>query len=220
MRRRNRRLFAGTAGGAVGVVTILLGATAFACTTFVGKVTVTGNGGAGTSVSIGHNKFDSTDGMYYCGSGGAGTRVTTGGAVAAYSGPQVTITVTPAGAGTTCTGSGFATSTNAFPGSSNYDVNFVNRRGSPLTAPFSCSGSSCTFNPVGDCMSPRLSNVSNVGTMTISSSGYSLNTSGAVGSRTYSLPFATYGDSTTVNSAVCVSDTSATYANEIPVRML
>lgn len=216
-RHRRIRNVIGSAIGLTGIAIIALTGTAYACTTFVGKVTVKGNSTTATSTSIGYNEFNSTDGMYYCSSTNTKVRTTSGGAEATFSGPQATITVVPAGSGV-CTGGTHDRATNGFPGAI-YDVNWVNRIGS--AAPFSCSGSTCTLNPAVDCMSPRLTGVSFVGKITIDSSGYSLNSAGtARGSRTYNLPSAPVGDSLTVQSAVCVSDTSTTYANQIPIRML
>jgi hypothetical protein len=207
----NRRLhrFAKAAGVAVTLVMVALGGTAFACTTFVGRVTVKGDASTATSVSVGYNKFLS-DGMYYCPNQ---TRDTQGGAVANYKG-TATITVAPT---TACTGTGHAQSNNGFPGGT-YDVNFVHRRGG--TAPFKCISNVCTLNTIADCMSPRLSEVVPIGSMSIDSAGYSLTTTGSRGSRAYPLPATPNADTAGVQSAVCVSDTTATYANEIPIRVL
>lgn len=215
MPNRRSRPFAKTLGLAVTLVMVALGGTAFACTTFVGKVTVKGNASTATSVSYGYNMFDSSDGMYYCSSTGGKTRNTRGGAAAPYGTPRTaTITVEPT---SVCTGGSHDRPNNGFPGGT-YDVNFVNRRGG--VAPFDCTDNVCTLDTRGDCMSPRLSEVVKIGEMQIDGSGYSLNLSGTRGSRTYDLPFAQVGDTTKWQSAVCVSDTTATYANEIPIRML
>lgn len=221
MRRRAALVTTGT-----GVI-LAAASLAWACTTFVGTLVVKGSSSSATSTVVGINDF--SVGMGYCSGNG--------GAVGPTSGGTVTVTVSPA---STCLNS---SGVNKFPANSNgkaktYDVNIINFRtgsdGKRHSGFTRTTSGGYTLDVQGDCMSPRLSEVYNLGTIRINKNGYSLTSSGAVGSRTYNLNPSSHPGAWTKNdtvytdgstppgdaSGICVSDSSATYANQAPINII
>ncbi|HSH58197.1 MAG TPA: hypothetical protein VK988_00885 [Acidimicrobiales bacterium] len=202
--RYRKGLLAGTV--AIGAV-MALSSAALACTVFQGKMTVQGDASTTQSIVYGSGSW-----MSYCS--------ITGGATAsrlADSTPDLTIGIYP----NTISGC-----TNQLGGSSGatYDVNFM-REDTLGNAPYrtDSSGNFILQSGTTDCKSPTLPGAVKIGTITVDSTGHSLDTSGVRGTRSYG-----FGGHYRANdtmppgdaSGVCVSDSAGIFGNEAPIYLI
>lgn len=172
---------------------LMLSSAAFACTTFKGTMTVTGNAttgrtltnpGAGTSTAVGNPNA----GMAYC--------TLTPGATAKATGGTVTVGVV---ATTGTCASGLVNGTV-------YDINYVNGR-----AFYDPPNPNSPYGWQIDCMSPIGAGQVKLGQQTAASGG--------IPTATYNLP---NGSTNAANedSAVCVSDSTGNIGNQAPVQIV
>jgi hypothetical protein len=196
MGRGNRRglLF----GSAVVAIALALASTAWACTTFKGRMTVTdANGNSSTVVGDG-------SGMDFCDTGFGDKVPAADTGATGRSGSQITVSV----AEETCAATG---KFKLDPGE--YDVNFVNwvREQGQTKSGFNSTDGGATYNWWADCMSGILGAQYNLGTLTVGDLG-----SGKGG---YSLPSdpLTVNDPATDQSAVCVSSPGGGQGLQAPI---
>ncbi|HSH60676.1 MAG TPA: hypothetical protein VK988_13755 [Acidimicrobiales bacterium] len=191
---------------AIGAV-MALSSAALACTAFKGKMTVQGD--ASTTQSI---VYGDGSGMNYCG-GNGGAKASR----LADSTADIAVGIYP----NTLSGC-----TNRLGGSSGatYDVNFM-REDTAGNAPYKTdsSGNFIIQSGTTDCMSPTLPGAVKIGTITVDSSGFSLDTSGARGTRVYGFGGDYRANDTSPPgdaSGVCVSDSTGTFGNEAPIYLI
>lgn len=197
-RRRQRRTLFGF-GLTAGV--LLTGSAAFACTTFLGEMLVTGSN-SGTSFAVG-----SKSSMTYCDP----NDVTAG--ATSDSNDSITVAVAPA---SECTGG----ATNKLPNGT-YDVNFINN-----TAYDFMFGGWNLDQSNGNCMSLLGSS----GTRTFAGSGADndkIVITGGTGADSESVDFDNLGgtgsitsDTTNIASGICVSDANGGNGMEVPIKMI
>jgi hypothetical protein len=169
---------------------------AFACTTYAGKLTLTGNAGTGTSVSQGHCDGSCNTGngsMTYCGT------VTFGASAHATSG-KVTVQM-----GTTdnCTSVGNSHLTpNAV-----YDINY--KYGSLMS-----TSDTIIDDPADDCMSWELGGSNPVRLATVLADGNGGFT------KSVNLTSPTTTNTTGNYASICVSDANSDFGNQGPLQIV
>lgn len=180
---------------------LLVASSAFACTVWKGKFSVTGDSG-GTVEAIGAGQT-----MVDCAAATGTAEATNGG--------WVTITMEPG----TCDGSTYTLSAG-----DDYEINYINDEA------YLPAGFPTHRNWLLDCMSPadgvdvhRLQPRDNgTADVEIDINGYSLDDTGSPGSRDFDLP--TLGNyqanSMTDESAICISDPSAGEGMQAPINMI
>ncbi len=175
------------------VAVMTLASTAFACTFFRGTMKAQGNATTDVVTVIGNNT-----GMGYCGN------TISGFAKATKSSGVVAILLQPA---STCLdGNGV----NRLPRDT-YSVDFING------AAYTTDSSGKTTMKL-DCMTPGGdTGTTNIGSIAVDSSGFSLKTDGTRGARAYALPSGLTANGPSDESAVCVSDSTATDGHQAPI---
>lgn len=190
---RSRKFITGGAAVLGGIM--LLGSSAYACTTFKGKMTVTGGGGS-TAATGANNPLN---GMSWCSVPTDNAAAPTGGAHGA-DGSAITVTIQPAA----------CTLTTASPSTrTNYDINFINGKAFTYTIS-GTTGKRVYSSWILDCMSPSGGTVQNL------ASGKSY-TMGATTSYSVSLPAVTNANASGDASAVCFSDPNGAEGNQVPI---
>ncbi len=176
---------------------LALSSAAYACTTFYGKITVTGTSGSTTAYGN-----QTTHG--YC----SGPVSNSPNGAKAHSSDSITVAVASGTA--SCPISG------ALPGKT-YDVNFLNTT-SAYTCSSTCATTGTTYTPganfttTDNCMDDTNGNPahgSRLGTMSVNSSG--------TGSGSYTLPSSLTNNGSTNASNVCVSDNTGLNGIEAPI---
>jgi hypothetical protein len=194
LRHRKSKLLAGVTIAGVALAT--MGAVAFACTTYQGKMTV--QAGTTTSISQGDDNCNHTGGCGF-GNGSMTFCSVSFGAKLPHGTTGQSITVST-GTTTSCTGTGQMQ--NHLAVSSTFDVNWINTD--------SMSPSDLTIDNSEDCMTWNTGNYTKLGTITTDSSG--------AASKTFSnLPAGTKNNGTYA-AAVCISDSASNYGNQTPLQ--
>lgn len=189
---RTRKMIVGGAA-AVGAV-MLLSSSAYACTIFRGKMTVTGGGGSTSASGSG-----GTTGMSWCTAGKpADNAAAPAGGAHGADGSAITVTIGPG-----------VCNTETPTSRSDYDINFYNGKAFTYSIS-STTGKRVYSNWLVDCMSPRLSGVANLGF----GGAY---TNGTTKSWTVPLPSVTSANLSGQASAVCFSDPGGANGNEVPI---
>lgn len=191
LKGRTRKI--ATGGTALVGAIMILGGSAYACTVFRGKMTV--SGGGGSTFATGNNSN-----MGWCLKPADNTTVANGGGAKGADGSTITIRIEPATSpcGTSSPNTG-----------SNYDLNFYNGKAFTYSIS-STTGKRVYSNWIVDCMSPRLSGVVNL------ASGLSY-TKGTIAQGDFRLPSVTNANASGQASAVCFSDTNGNNGNQIPI---
>lgn len=179
-------------GGAAGVAAImLLASSAYACTVFRGKMTVTGGGGS--TFATGNNSS-----MSWCAAPADNASASSGGGAKGADGSSITVTIQPGDCNTSSPSS-----------RSDYDINFYNGKAFTYTIS-STTGKRVYSTWLVDCMSPRDAGVVNL--------GYGgVYTNGTTKSWTVALPSVTNANASGQASAVCFSDRFGNNGNQVPI---
>jgi hypothetical protein len=177
------------AGAGVVATVLVIASTAYACTVFKGRLTLTGNGNqpTGSSVTLGKNA-----GMQHCANSPSGYTS------APLSGGTVDVVVAKNTTGTTaCPNSQLPADT--------YDINYENG------AAFSGDLPTSYRNWLIDCMSPHSNNLT---TMTVDSNGDGSKTGVSLNSTERNTKV---GSQIVDESAICVSTSDGAYGNQGPI---
>jgi hypothetical protein len=171
---------------------VLVGGTAFGCVVFKGKMVLTG--GTGSTVAVGNGVTS----MTYCSGYPKDTAPAPAGGAHGTSGSSVKVAVSPA---TGC-------STSQLP-AGKYLVNFAN--GAAYSSTVNATTHKRTYGTLRiDCMSRHPGVVGLMpSTLTVPASGSAMGT--------FKLPAGLHKNGPNDASAVCVSDSSATIGNQVPI---